>query len=120
MGRARRVARSGRSRLRWLSMPRWKASNCGCLLLGVVLGACLLVTVAGVASAQTPVATTAPAPATTPGPGVVAAQPVVIVGYGEGARGVEQALLAVVLIVGTLEVITLFYILVSGGKGGNR
>ncbi len=108
MGRVRLAGRSGRLYRNW-RFPRLRVTNCACLLIGMLLGACLLLGVAGVASAQTPVPTTA----ATPAPGVVA-QPVVVVGYGQGSRGVEQALLAVVFIGMTLIVLELFYLLLSG------
>ncbi len=116
MGRARRAGRSVRSFQRWvggLAPRRVKWSNCCCLGIGLVLGACLLLTVAGIASAQTP-APTATTMTATPAP-VVQAQPVVVVGYGQGSRGVEQGILAAVLIFGTMIVTLLFYTFIAGG-----
>ncbi len=61
-------------------------------------------------SAQTPT----PVPVATAAPGVIA-QPVVVVGYGQGARGVDLAVLAV-LFCGFGAVILLLLFQFLGGK----
>ncbi len=76
------------------------------LLLALVL--------VGPVSSQAGTPTPAPSPAPTAAPAVIA-QPVVVVGYGEGARGVDLAILAVLFCgFGAVILVLLFQFL--GGK----
>ncbi len=62
-------------------------------------------------SAQTP--TPAPVVVSTPAPGIIA-QPVVVVGYGEGARGVDYAILAAVIGLGGACLFLLLFMFLGG------
>ncbi len=74
------------------------------LAVAFLLGVLLVAPV----GAQTPTPGPGPAPTAAPAPAVIA-QPVVVVGYGEGARGVEFAQLGV-LVFGIFFIwVTLFY-----------
>lgn len=109
--------------------------NCLAVVGLLTLGCACLAVLGSAASAQGPTAvvpapTTAPAPpAATAGPqatagpapapttvGTIQAVPVVIRGYGEGARGVEYGILAAVLIFGMMEVWLLFGIFFVSGR----
>ncbi len=106
-------------------MRRLTCLGCGAILVFMLL--CVLVSDA---SAQTATPGPTPAPGLTPAPGVtpfaspaasptsapaVVAQPVVVVGYGQGARGVDY-LLVLISLVGFTVLAVIGLVAVGVGK----